>query len=88
MAQESPHLQKEFSRALQRVVEACNQGIATCVENGKKAGAIRKNVNGEQVAYFVMSGYWGIRSVGKLYEDTACYELYLKALKQYLKSLE
>lgn len=88
MAQESPHLQKEFSRALQRVVEACNKGIAACVDNGKKVGTIRKNVNSEQVAYFVMSGYWGIRSVGKLYEHTASYDIFLKALKQYLKSLE
>ncbi len=34
-----------------------------------------------------MSGYWGIRNFGKLYNSKDCYKLYLKELKLYLATL-
>jgi AcrR family transcriptional regulator len=88
LTQEMSPLNNEFSAALAKLVKQWQEAIRKCIVNGKKAGTIRTNVNAQQVAYFVMSGYWGIRNFGKLYGSNACYSIYLAELKQYLKGLE
>jgi len=35
-----------------------------------------------------MSGYWGIRNFGKVYNDNRCYHAYLKELKVYLNNFK
>jgi hypothetical protein len=86
--QEMSPLNETFSTALSKLVKQWQDAIQKSIANGKKAGAIRANVNGQQVAYFVMSGYWGIRNLGKLYGSSECYGVYLAELRQYLKGLE
>ena len=88
MVQEMSPWNKEFSEALSKLTDAWEQAITISLNNAKKAGTVRKTVQGKQVATFIMAGYWGIRSFGKLYANTDCYTVYLKELKQYLKSLE
>ncbi len=87
LTQEMTPWNNEFSNALAALVKQWQVAIEQCINKGKKAGIIKKNVNAEQVAYFIMSGYWGIRNFGKLYNDDECYRVYLKELKLYLKSM-
>ena len=78
----------EFSDALSQLIEEWKTAMQDCINSGKKTGTVRKNVNTEQVTYFVMSGYWGIRDFGKLYNNDECYKVYLKELRRYLKNLQ
>jgi TetR/AcrR family transcriptional repressor of nem operon len=87
LTQEMSPVNEEFNKALAQLTDHWQDAIQKSITLGKKAGNIRSAVNGKQVALFVMSGYWGVRNVGKLMDSTDCYVSYLKELKQYLSGL-
>jgi AcrR family transcriptional regulator len=86
--QEMAPWHKEFTIALNDLSEEWKNGIIQCIKKGKKNGDIRADVKPEQVAVFIMSGYWGIRNIGKLNNSKSVYLIYLKQLKDYLNSLQ
>ncbi|MBC7486549.1 MAG: hypothetical protein H7282_07340 [Cytophagaceae bacterium] len=53
----------------------------------KKTREVKKEVNAQQVALFITTGYAGVRNLGKLF-GAACYSIYLKELKNYLDGLK
>ena len=86
--QEMSPWNEDFNAALAELTQEWNQILTARIEQGKKEGVIRKDVNSKQVTTFIMSGYWGIRNFGKLKNDKAAYVPYLKELKRYLSSLK
>jgi len=86
--QEMAPWHKDFTMALNDLSEEWKNAIIHCIKTGKKAGTIRADVKPEQVAIFIMSGYWGIRNIGKLNNSKSVYLIYLKQLKDYLNSLQ
>jgi TetR/AcrR family transcriptional repressor of nem operon len=78
----------EFSELLLELVEVWQQTLIEILNKGIQNGVIRSEVVPKQVAFFVMSGYWGIRNFGKVYNDNKSYHSYLKELKSYLDSLK
>jgi len=88
LTQEMTPWNVEFGKALAELTLEWQQTIENSVKCAKKNGLIRDGVDPQQVAYFIMSGYWGIRNFGKVYNNTDCYHSYLKELKIYLNSLE
>lgn len=87
LTQEMTPWKTEFSNALNELTNECLNTMAASLEKGKKAGNVKKNVYGRQVALLVMSGYWGIRNIGKLENNKKAYLSYLKELKRYLDTL-
>lgn len=77
----------DFTKALNDLSNQWKDAIILCLENGKIAGNIRSEIKAEQVAIFVMSGYWGIRNIGKLQNSKTVYLTYLQQLKSYLETL-
>jgi AcrR family transcriptional regulator len=75
-----------FAKTLSLLTNQWKEAIITCVENGKTAGNIKKDTDAQQVALFILSGYAGIRNLGKLYGKD-CYTPYLAELKNYLQKL-
>lgn len=88
LTQEMTPWNGQFREALADLMTGWDKALQQCVNEGKKKGIIRSNANARQVAYLLMSGYWGIRSLGKLYNSKECYKVYLKELRRYLKELE
>ena len=88
LIQEMAPVNAQFAKALSVLVTQWENALATSVNAGKKSGRIRKDVNGKQVANFVMSGYGGVRTLGRLYNNTEPYKVYLKELKAYLEKLK
>jgi TetR/AcrR family transcriptional regulator, transcriptional repressor for nem operon len=86
--QEMAPWHKDFTIALNDLADQWKNAIIQCIKNGKKSGSIRADVKPEQVAVFIMSGYWGIRNIGKLNNSKSVYLIYLKQLKDYLNSLQ
>ena len=86
--QEMTPWNSEFNKALNELTQEWTKAITATIERGKKSGTIRKDVNAKQVTIFVMSGYWGIRNLGKLENSKKVYISYLKQLKIYLDSLK
>ncbi|MBF4516592.1 TetR/AcrR family transcriptional regulator [Flavobacterium sp. ANB] len=88
LTQEMTPWNNQFSIALSELVDQWKHTIEKGILNGQKLGVIKKDVNGEQVAFFIMSGYWGIRNFGKLQDNNLCYVAYLKEFRGYLNSLK
>ncbi len=88
LTQEMTPWNTRFSDALAELVDLWKGTIINSIEKGKESGLIRKDVIGEQVAFFILSGYWGIRNFGKLQNDNSSYLVYLKELKSYLNGLK
>jgi len=86
--QEMTPWNSDFNNALNELVQQWTKVMAATIEKGKKNGVIRKDVNAKQVTQFVLSGYWGIRNLGKLGNSKKVYLPYLKELKNYLNSLK
>jgi TetR/AcrR family transcriptional repressor of nem operon len=76
----------DFNSALKKLTIQWQDAIINCIENGKSTGKINAKTDGLQVALFIMSGYGGIRNLGKLYGKD-CYIPYLAELKNYLQKL-
>jgi AcrR family transcriptional regulator len=88
LTQEMTPWNNQFSKALTELVDQWKNTIEKAIPNAKKLGIVREDVNGEQVAFFIMSGYWGIRNFGKLQDNNSCYVVYLKEFRNYLNSLK
>ena len=86
--QEMTPWNSEFNKALNELTREWTEAITATIERGKKSGVIRKEVNAKQVTTLVLSGYWGIRNLGKLENSKKVYISYLKQLKIYLDSLK
>lgn len=87
-SQEMTPWNEDFTKALNKLTQEWIQNIIQLLENNKLKGYIRKDVNAEQVAFFVLSGYWGVRNFGKLTNSKKVYLSYLKELKSYLEMLK
>ncbi|OMQ13431.1 TetR/AcrR family transcriptional regulator [[Flexibacter] sp. ATCC 35103] len=88
LTQEMTPWNNQFSEALLELINKWKQTIEKAISNAQKSGLIKKEVNGEQVAFFMMSGYWGIRNFGKVQDNNFCYIVYLKELRSYLDNLK
>ncbi|MEM8937967.1 MAG: TetR/AcrR family transcriptional regulator [Bacteroidota bacterium] len=75
-----------FSKAITRLADEILSKIEEIVNLGIEKGEMNKNVVPKQVASFIMLGYMGVRTLGKLY-GTKSYDVYLKELQKYLNSL-
>ncbi len=76
-----------FSKVLDELARQWTEAMSSIIEEGKDRGLIRKEVDAMQVTRFVLSGYWGIRNIGKLENSKSVYLSYLKELKNYLNTL-
>lgn len=78
----------DFNKALNELTHQWIKVMVASIERGKKNGFVREDVNAKHVTMFILSGYWGIRNLGKLENNKQVYLAYLKELKQYLDSLK
>ena len=88
LIQEMCPLNLDFGIALDGISGMCIEALKEALKQGKKAGKIRSGTNVDEAAYFILSGYWGVRVLGKLHASQDCYATYLEEFKRYLKSLQ
>jgi TetR/AcrR family transcriptional repressor of nem operon len=87
LTQELAPWHKEVSKALNLLTLRWRTILSSTIKSGIQSGYYRSNVNPDAVCDFIISGYWGIRNLGKLDNSTKCYNTYLKEFKNYLNSL-
>lgn len=87
LVDEMAPLSRSFHKSLMQLFDQWQAAIVSCINRGKAAGHIRKDVNAQQVACFILAGYSGIRTAGKM-QGPSCYNTYLKELKIYLEGLK
>ncbi|MNY04021.1 Transcriptional regulator AcuR [compost metagenome] len=87
LTQEMTPWNVDFSKALNDLTKQWEETLIRALEKGKENGFVRKDVNPVQVTLMVMSGYWGVRNLGKLDGGKETYPTYLKELTNYLETL-
>ena len=87
LVQEMGGLNKEFNKALLKNIELAKKALVSSLQNGIKKKLIRKTNDPEAIANFIISGYAGVRNLGKLYQTDSCYRTHLKEFKTYLENL-
>ncbi|WP_210149361.1 TetR/AcrR family transcriptional regulator [Chryseobacterium scophthalmum] len=78
----------EFTKALNELTLEWEKAMIDAIEKGKENGKIKSDINAKEVTVFVMSGYWGVRNLGKLENSKGVYLIYLKGLKSYFDTLK
>lgn len=87
-AQEMAPWNIEFTKALNTLSLEWKKTIINSIEKGKDKGYINKSVKGDEVAVFILSGYWGVRNLGKIKNSKSVYITFLNAVKTYFLSLK
>ncbi|CAM3602862.1 TetR/AcrR family transcriptional regulator [Zobellia roscoffensis] len=87
LSQEMAPWNTEFSTVLNEITLEWLTTIENVIKKEIVNGTVKAEINPKQVAYFVISGYWGIRNFGKITNNIDCYHSYLQELKLYLESL-
>lgn len=78
----------EFTKALNELSLDWEQAMMDAIEKAKLEGIVKKDVSAKEIAVFVISGYWGVRNLGKLENSKSVYLIYLKGLKNYFETLK
>lgn len=78
----------EFTKALNQLSQQWENTMIKSIEKGKENGIVKAGVNAKEVAVFVLSGYWGVRNLGKLENSKSVYLVYLKGLQSYFDTLK
>ncbi|SDR10920.1 transcriptional regulator, TetR family [Chryseobacterium soldanellicola] len=78
----------DFTKALNELSLQWEKAIIDSIEKAKNNGQIKPFVDAKEIAVFVISGYWGVRNLGKLENSKSVYLVYLKGLKSYFDSLK
>jgi len=78
----------DFTKALNTLSLQWENIMIEAIERGKENGLVKADVDAKEVAVFVLSGYWGVRNLGKLENSKSVYLVYLKGLKSYFKTLK
>ncbi|MFC3157605.1 transcriptional regulator, TetR family [Chryseobacterium arachidis] len=78
----------DFTKALNTLSLQWENTMIEAIEKGKEKGLLKADVEAKEVAVFVLSGYWGVRNLGKLENSKSIYLVYLKGLKSYFETLK
>ena len=87
MVEEMASQNEYFNKALSKLVTQWAEAITSTLEKGKETGKINKDINTKETALYIVSGYGGIRNMGKIYGKD-CYISYLAQFKNYLNTLK
>lgn len=86
LIEEMSPLNPAFHKQLKDIVVEWTGAIEKCLLKGKENGKISLMINPADAAEYIVSGYAGVRNMGKML-GTSVYDAYLKQFKLYLNSL-
>ena len=88
LIQEMTPWNTSFSKELNKLVYQWLNLLIATLERGQKNGFVNKELDTISSANFILSGYWGVRNLGKLEKTKQPYKSYLKQLRIYLKMIK
>ncbi|MET0244417.1 MAG: TetR/AcrR family transcriptional regulator [Flavitalea sp.] len=86
LVEEMAPLNSAFKKELARILNRFRNGLKANITRAIESGRIRDDHHADDIAMFIVTGYSGIRNMGKIY-GRSCYKSYLLSLKIYLDSL-
>ncbi|EDM38928.1 transcriptional regulator [Pedobacter sp. BAL39] len=86
LMEEMSPINNTFKKALSKLVLSWKDSIVSAIQSAQPLGLVKPHVSPEEVAVMVISGYGGVRGLGKVIGRKA-YTTYLAGLKSYLNQL-
>lgn len=87
LIQEMTPWNESFRQSLLKQVKLWENQFVAIIEQGITKQTIRKDIQVQKVATYIIAGYFGVRNLGKLQNSKLVYIDYLSELKNYLESL-
>lgn len=87
LAQEMSPLDEQFRKRLERLFLAWQEGIATLLRKGQSQGTVRRDLNPDETASFLVAMVEGYASLAKNAQDTKVWNVGIKNIVGWLKSL-
>ncbi|HET9791629.1 MAG TPA: TetR family transcriptional regulator C-terminal domain-containing protein [Candidatus Angelobacter sp.] len=87
LAQEMSPLDEQFRTRLQRIFLAWQEGVATLLRKGQSQGTVRRDLNANETASFLIAMVEGYLSLAKNAQDTKVWEVGTRNIVGWLKSL-
>ena len=76
-----------FRDPLRKLMDSWKDALIETIEIGKEKSEIKASVDSNSAATYLICSFEGARGIRKIYEDDALFNSYLKAVKEYIKSI-
>jgi AcrR family transcriptional regulator len=87
LAQELGAADTPMREALSRIMEIWRGQLKGVLKQAISEGIMQKGRKPDAIAAYVISGYWGVRTLGKISAPAPVYKAWLSELERYLDSL-
>jgi AcrR family transcriptional regulator len=87
LSQEMSPLDEQFRKRLERIFLAWQEGIAALVRRGQSQGTVRRDLNPDEAASFLVAMVEGYASLAKNAQDPRVWEMGIRNIVGWLKSL-
>jgi len=80
-------LDERFRKRLERIIHAWQEGVATILRKGQAQGTVRRDLNPDETASFLLAMYEGYVSLAKNAQDPKVWSIGIKNIVGWLRSL-
>jgi TetR/AcrR family transcriptional regulator, transcriptional repressor for nem operon len=87
LAQEMSHLDEQFRKRLQRIFHTWQEGVAVALRRGQYQGTVRRDLNPNETASFLIAMVEGYEVLAKNAQDAKVWEVGIRNIAGWLKSL-
>ena len=87
LAQEMSPLDEQFRKRLERIFLDWQEGVATLLRKGQSQGTVRRDLNADEAASFLVAMVEGYGSLAKNAQDVKVWEVGIRNIVGWLKSL-
>ncbi len=87
LAQEMSPLDEQFRKRLERIFRAWQEGVATLLRRGQTQGTVRRDLNADEAASFLIAMVEGHASLAKVAQDAKVWEVGMINIVGWLRSL-
>jgi TetR/AcrR family transcriptional regulator, transcriptional repressor for nem operon len=87
LAQEMSPLDEQFRKRLERIFQAWQEGVAMLLRKGQSQGTVRRDLNPDEAASFLIAMVEGYASLAKNAQDAKVWEVGIRNIVGWLRSL-
>ena len=87
LALEMSPLDEQFRKRLERIFRGWQEGVAALLRKGQSQGTVRRNLNADEAASFLVAMVEGYASLAKVAQDTKAWEVGRRNIVRWLRSL-
>ena len=85
---EMGNYESSYQLVLKNIIEKWKEAIVALIKKGKNENHIKKEIDNEAVAIYLISAFEGIRGIRKLYDNDMVLNQYISGLSLYLNQIK